>query len=262
MRRTRSCGPTDTPPEVTRTSASRPHSSARRCSSSSSATGPIRSTSAPAASNAAAEHRGRSTRRSAPDQAPRRAPGAGPRTEHDNPRPARCTRPRRLRRRRGRRSEQRRARSRRRAALHRRAHRPRSAEYGLPRRPDRHLARSLSLSTTFSIGTTASAPAGTAPPVEICIASPAPERRSAGRPAAIRKTTGNSPGTSAALIAKPSMAELGNGAGRSAPQRPPRAHGPRLRRPEPARIRADRDPREHARQGFVDRKQLGIGHIR
>ena len=72
----------------------------------------------------------------------------------------------------------------------------------------------LSCSTTRSIGTTASAPSGTAPPVAIPIASPAASGRSAGRPAAIRKPTGSVPGVSSARIAKPSIAELGNG-GRS-----------------------------------------------
>jgi hypothetical protein len=78
--------PTDTPPELTRTSASWPHSSARRCSSSSSTTGPIRSTTAPADSNAAAS-RGRSTRRSDLVPAPHPAPQLGPGAENDHPGP-------------------------------------------------------------------------------------------------------------------------------------------------------------------------------
>ena len=56
-------------------------------------------------------------------------------------------------------------------------------------------------SRTTSIGTTASAPSGTAPPVAIAIASPAASALGAGRPAAIRKTTGNVPGVSAARSA-------------------------------------------------------------
>ena len=63
-------------------------------------------------------------------------------------------------------------------------------------------------------GTTASAPSGTTPPVAIPIASPGASGLGAGRPAAIRATTGNRPGVSAARTAKPSIAELGNG-GRS-----------------------------------------------
>ena len=51
--RTRSCGPTDTPPEVTRTSASSPRASASRCASSSSATEVRRSASAPAEASCA-----------------------------------------------------------------------------------------------------------------------------------------------------------------------------------------------------------------
>ena len=54
IRRTRSCGPTDTPPEVTSRSASRPRESASRCASSSSATAARRSTRAPADASCAA----------------------------------------------------------------------------------------------------------------------------------------------------------------------------------------------------------------
>src|SRR5437773_12088668 len=61
---------------------------------------------------------------------------------------------------------------------------------------------------------TESAPAGTTPPVAIAIASPAPSSRAAGRPAAIRATTGKRPGVSSERTAKPSIAELGKG-GRS-----------------------------------------------
>src|SRR5207247_930342 len=51
MPRTRSCGPTETPPEVTKTSAASPRSSALRWDASSSATAGSCSTSAPAATN-------------------------------------------------------------------------------------------------------------------------------------------------------------------------------------------------------------------
>ena len=87
------------------------------------------------------------------------------------------------------------------------------------------------------MGMTESAPAGTTPPVEISIASPASSARCAGRPAAIRSTTGSVPGRSAARTAKPSIAELANGGrstsahtrlGRHAPGRVPEGH--RLRR--------------------------------
>ena len=73
----------------------------------------------------------------------------------------------------------------------------------------------LSRWTTYSRGTTASAPSGTTPPVEISIASPGRERR-AGRAAGRRdgSTTARRPGASAARTANPSIAELGNG-GRS-----------------------------------------------
>ena len=61
----------------------------------------------------------------------------------------------------------------------------------------------------IAIGTTASAPSGTTPPVEIAIASPGASGRSAGRPAAIRSTTGKVPGVSVERSANPSIAELG-----------------------------------------------------
>src|SRR6266550_3076737 len=64
------------------------------------------------------------------------------------------------------------------------------------------------------MGMTESAPSGTTPPVAIAIASPAASGRDAGTPAAMRATTGSTPGASAARRAKPSIAELGNG-GRS-----------------------------------------------
>src|SRR5581483_10922589 len=73
---------------------------------------------------------------------------------------------------------------------------------------------SLPRSTTYSWGTTASAPSGTTPPVAIAIASPVSSGRVAGRPAAMRNTTGRRPGASSARSANPSIAELGNG-GRS-----------------------------------------------
>src|SRR5262249_9372234 len=69
-------------------------------------------------------------------------------------------------------------------------------------------------SSTSSIGTTESAPSGTTPPVAIAIASPASSARPAGLPAAIRSATGSVAGTSPDRIAKPSIAEAGNG-GRS-----------------------------------------------
>ena len=59
----------------------------------------------------------------------------------------------------------------------------------------------LPSSRTTSIGTTASAPSGTAPPVAIAIASPVASAVGAGRPAAIRNTIGNVPGASAARTA-------------------------------------------------------------
>ena len=70
------------------------------------------------------------------------------------------------------------------------------------------------------------------------------------RPAAIRKTTGNVPGTSAARIAKPSIAELGNG-GRSITRRNVlRQHAAR-RLGDRDRLGLERpDPREHARAGL------------
>ena len=68
--------------------------------------------------------------------------------------------------------------------------------------------------TTFSIGTTASAPSGTAPPVEISIASPdAAAARPARRPRSGRRPAGGA-GVSTARTANPSIAELANG-GRS-----------------------------------------------
>ena len=72
----------------------------------------------------------------------------------------------------------------------------------------------LSSPTTYSTGTTASAPSGTTPPVEISIASPSARARVAGCPAATRATTGNRPGRSVERSAYPSMADEGNG-GRS-----------------------------------------------
>ena len=57
IRRTRSCGPTETPPEVTSTSCSRPCRIASRCAPSSSATASSRVTSAPAALELRGDHR-------------------------------------------------------------------------------------------------------------------------------------------------------------------------------------------------------------
>src|SRR5437588_418222 len=57
---------------------------------------------------------------------------------------------------------------------------------------------------------TASDPLGTTPPVAIAIACPAASARLAGRPAAIRSTTGRRPGESADRSAYPSIAELAN----------------------------------------------------
>ena len=65
------------------------------------------------------------------------------------------------------------------------------------------------VTVTSSIGTTASAPSGTTPPVAIAIASPGPSGPSAGTPAATAPTIGSSPGVSVARSAKPSIAELG-----------------------------------------------------
>src|SRR3989442_7907247 len=73
------------------------------------------------------------------------------------------------------------------------------------------ISTSLSCSTTYSRGMTASAPSGTTPPVAIAIASPASRDRGAGTPAAIRATTGRRPGVSRERSAKPSIAELGKG---------------------------------------------------
>src|SRR5581483_6253718 len=73
---------------------------------------------------------------------------------------------------------------------------------------------SLSCLTTYSTGTTASAPSGTTAPVEISIASPGPRTTPAGRPAADAPTTDSRPGRSELRTAKPSIAELGKG-GRS-----------------------------------------------
>ena len=75
-------------------------------------------------------------------------------------------------------------------------------------------SRSLSVSTTRSICTTASAPSGTAPPVEIAIASPGASARARRHTGRDPKTTGRRPGVSSARSAYPSIAELGNG-GRS-----------------------------------------------
>ena len=89
--------------------------------------------------------------------------------------------------------------------------RPRAG--GCSRRTGRRSAiddRLACSSVTRSIGTTASAPSGTTPPVAIPIASPAPSARARGR--ARRRslpTTGSLPGVSAARSAKPSIAELG-----------------------------------------------------
>src|SRR5690242_6632983 len=65
---------------------------------------------------------------------------------------------------------------------------------------------------------TASAHAGTTPPVAIPIASPGSSPRGAGRPAATLATTGNIPGVSAERTAKPSIAELAKG-GKSTTER-------------------------------------------
>lgn len=70
------------------------------------------------------------------------------------------------------------------------------------------------LTDTCSIGTTASAPVGTTPPVDTAIASPDRSTSPLGRPAAASPTIARVPGTSSTRIAYPSMLELGNG-GRS-----------------------------------------------
>ncbi len=69
----------------------------------------------------------------------------------------------------------------------------------------------LSFSTTYSKGMTASAPAGTTPPVAIPIASPSSSDLPAGLPAGMRSRTGSRPGVSLDRRAKPSIAELSNG---------------------------------------------------
>ena len=73
-------------------------------------------------------------------------------------------------------------------------------------------------SSTSSIGTTASAPSGTVPPVAMPAAAPEGNGPDGGVPAATRKATESSPGVSAARTANPSIAELGKG-GRSTRER-------------------------------------------
>src|SRR3954454_7621001 len=69
----------------------------------------------------------------------------------------------------------------------------------------------LSCRTTYSTGTTLSAPCGTTAPVEMATAEPGSSCASNGRPAADSPAIRNVPGRSAARTAKPSIAELANG---------------------------------------------------
>ena len=65
----------------------------------------------------------------------------------------------------------------------------------------RDLDLAVRTTTTRSTGTTASAPSGTTPPVEMSIASPTPRRRVSGLPAATMPTMRSRAGVSAALTA-------------------------------------------------------------
>ena len=109
IRRTRSCGPTETPPEVTRTSCSRPRSIAARWAASSSATDASGTTSAPAEAEQRRQHRPVRlvdlTRRERIARAAQLRAGR----EHGDPRPARAVAPRRRPRPPAHRSAQRRA---------------------------------------------------------------------------------------------------------------------------------------------------------
>jgi hypothetical protein len=103
--------------------------------------------------------------------------------------------------------------------------------------------------------TTASAPSGTTPPVAIAIDCPAASGRVAGRPAAMRSTTGRRPACPSARTANPSIAELGNGgrstaAVASAARTRPAAAGERndLTRQRP-------DAREDLPQRLLEREQ-------
>ena len=89
------------------------------------------------------------------------------------------------------------------------------------------------------------------------IASPGSSARSAGRPAAIRKTTGSEPGRSAARTANPSIAELRNGgrstrATASSASTRPAAVSSATGSDGSGRTRA-----EHRRERLLDREQPG-----
>ena len=180
-RRTRSCGPTETPPEVTSTSASSPRRSRRGAPPRSSSTGASASTVAPAAPSAAASM---SAVRLVDLAGPSGSPGGrssvpvvstatrGRRAHATSPTPAAASAPSCA------------APSRVPASsddLARAPCRRRGTHVGARLSGRRHLDGVVH-DDTCSIGTTASAPSGTTPPVAIPIASPGASGRF-GRPA-------------------------------------------------------------------------------
>ena len=159
-----------------------------------------RSTAAPAAASVRGEHQRRSPRRSRPG--PSGSPGrrsSVPVAEHGGARAPRAHdtlgTPGG-----GERADLRRRRA---ACRRRRPRRPprRRRRAGGRCAPGAHalgnLDRRCHRSTTYSMGTTASAPSGTTPPVAIAIASPAPSARGAGRRPRSAPTIGSRPGVSA-----------------------------------------------------------------
>ena len=104
---------------------------------------------------------------------------------------------------------------------------------------------------------TASAPSGTTPPVAIPIASPGCSGCAAGRPAATRKTTGSTPGVSAARTANPSIALARER--RQVDHRARRLGEHATRRPlERDRLRRQRrGALEHEALGFLESQELG-----
>ena len=180
--------------------------------------------------------------------------------EHRRARALRGRRPRARRPRRARRSERGRDASPPRAPR-RRAHVAAARTNARTSRRSSGISTVSSATTTYSMGTTASAPSGTAPPVAIRIASPGPSGRVAGAPAAIRATIGKRPGVSADRTANPSIAELGNG-GRSTTRAGGLGEHAAGGMTERDRLHGQRaDALEDERLGLLDREQVGHAAI-
>ena len=105
-----------------------------------------------------------------------------------------------------------------------------AADGARARRARRSGISTCCLFDNISIGTTASAPSGTTPPVAIAIASPGASARSAGRPAAMRTRPAGAPACRRRAPRTRPSPSSGTAAGRRGRARPRRAPGRRRRR--------------------------------